>query len=166
MELVILAAIGYVVWRFVLRKGPGGRSQPPPPKGRPAQPPPPKGRPVQQQPSVTFSAEDRERWPAHVLKAVEGIYEVADAEYPATLGKMRTVAKRLTKLGGPIAEYLNLLVETLPAAAIEGLQELLDATMDLESAEGEAADAEDEVEVDVIGYAENFTDAWAKARHP
>gem|GEM_PF-6854151 len=87
---------------------------------------------------------------------------------------MRTVAKRLTKLGAPIAEYLDPLVESLYAAqeglaedpAIEALQELRDATMDLESAEGEAADAEDELEVDVIGYAENFTDAWAKARHP
>lgn len=175
MELVILTAIGYVVWRFVLRKSPGGGSQTAPPKGRPAQPPPSKGRPVQEQPSVAFSAEDRERWPAHVLKAVEGIYEVANAEEPTTLGKMRTIAKRLTRLATPIAEYLDPLMEPLWDARegietedrdFDALDELQSAVSDLQGAEDEAADAEDEVDVDVIGNAQNFVDAWEKARHP
>ena len=104
MELVILAALGYVVWRFVLRKGPGGRSQPPPPKGRPA------GTAFVY---ATFSAEGRDAWPANVLKAVEGIHEIASADDPTTLAKMRAVAKRLTRLAQPVVDYLEPLHEAL-----------------------------------------------------
>ena len=170
MELVILAALGYVVWRFVLRKGPGGRSQPPPPKGRPAQPPPPKGRPAGTAfVYATFSAEGRDAWPANVLKAVEGIHEIASADDPTTLAKMRAVAKRLTRLAQPVVDYLEPLhkaLEDSETPEAETLGDLLDEAYYLLETESEAADAEDEVSMDVIGHAQGFVDAWQKARHP
>lgn len=101
-----------------------------------------------------------------ILIAVEGIYEIASAEEPTTIAKMRTLAKRLNKLATPIWEYLDPLVESLSNTGIDALQELLDALGDLEDAEDEARDAEDAMEVDVIGYAENFMDAWRKTKQP
>lgn len=176
--LVVIGIVAAIIYsrRWSRQRAQSARSVPPPPSGRPSQPPPPTGRPISRQAYVyaVFSAEGRDGWPASVLKAVEGIYEVASADEPTTLGRMRTVAKRLTKLGTPIAEYLDPIVESIyeaqegrgedPAAA--ALQDLLDAANDLASAEDEAADADDEVEVDVIGYAQNFVDAWQKAEHP
>lgn len=160
MELVILAALGYVMWRFVLRKGAGGRSQPPPPKGRPA------GTAFVY---ATFSAEGRDAWPANVLKAVEGIHEIASADDPTTLARMRAVAKRLTRLAQPVVDYLEPLHEALEDSdgpEAETLGDLLSEAHHLLDAESEAEDAEDEVSMDVIGYAQVFVDAWQKARHP
>ena len=42
----------------------------------------------------------------------------------------------------------------------------LDEAYCLLETESEAADAEDEVSMDVIGHAQGFVDAWQKARHP
>jgi hypothetical protein len=107
-----------------------------------------------------------------VLKAVEGLFEVANADEPTTLGKMRTVAKRLSRLGTTVADHLEPIVESLdeqredpavPDPVVDALQAVLDSAYDLTGAEDEAAEAEDEVEVDVIGYAQDFVDAWHKA---
>lgn len=171
MELVIVAAIGYAVWRALRRQT--GR----PSSGQSGRLPPPSGRPVAgpAHSYAKFSTVGREAWPPNVLKAVEGIFEVASTEYPTTVTKMRAVAKRLTRLGTPVADYLDPLVTSLYEALadpdvetpeVSALQELLDAANDLVSAEDEASDATDEVEVDVIGYAENFVDAWQKAPNP
>lgn len=170
VELIILAAIAYVVWRFVFRKRPSGRPQPPPPSRRASQPPPPTGRPADRPAFVyaEFSAEGREGWPAPVLKAVEGIFEVASADEPTTLGKMRTVAKRLTKLGTPVYEFLDSLLDAMDdehpsRAAFEDLHSI---AAELEALADESEDAEDELDVDVIGRAQEFVDEWRKTPNP
>lgn len=160
VELIILGAMGYVLWRFVFRKRPGGRPQPPPPTGRPVD------RPAYVY--AVFSAEGREGWPAPVLKAVEGIYEVASADEPTTLGKMRTVAKRLTKLGTPVYEFLDSLLDEMDdehpsRAAFEDLHSI---AAELEALADEAEDAEDELDVDVIARAQEFVDEWRKTPNP
>ena len=167
MELLFLAALGYVIWRVTSRK-----SSRPRPTGQHV-PPPPSGRPIAFSSTyATFSAEGRDGWPPAVLKAVEGLFEVANADEPTTLGKMRTVAKRLSSLGTTVADHLEPIVESLdeqredpavPDPLVDALQAVLDSAYDLTGAEDEAAEAEDEVEVDVIGYAQDFVDAWQKA---
>jgi hypothetical protein len=170
MELLLVIGIGYVVWRFVIKRDSGSR-------GRTTQPPPPKGRPAGGAAFVyaTFSAEGREGWPPAVLKAVEGIFEIASADEPTTLGKMRTLAKRSAKLAKTVADHLEPIVTSLdearedpdvPDPVVDALQRLLDAADALMGAEYEAEDAEDEVEVDVVGYAQEFADAWLAAPNP
>lgn len=163
MELLFLAILGAIIWQATRKK------TPPPPKGARRQPPPPTGRPAGE-PYVyaVFSTEGREAWPAHVLKAVEGVFEVASADDPTTLGKLRTMAKRLTKLAEPIAEYVDSLLDSLDEddpryAGFEDFRSLVD---DLEGAAEEAADVEDVVEMDVIGTAQGFVDGWLKAPNP
>ncbi len=163
MELLILIALGYVAWRVLGRKR--SRSG-----GRSLQPPPPKGRPVDRPAFVyaVFSAEGREGWPPAVLKAVEGIYEVASADDPTTVGKMRTVAKRLTKLSTPIAEYLDVLMADMPedGSRFDAFDEFRAEVDELLGLADEAEEAEDEIEVDVIGRAQGFVDAWQKTPNP
>lgn len=160
MELIFVVAIGYAVWRFVIRRRPGGRSQPPPPKGRPVERPP--------FVYATYSAEGRDGWPAPVLKAVEGIYEVASADDPTTVAKMRTAANRLTKLGTPVFEFLDALMDSMPddAPARSEFEDLHAIADELVRLTDEAEDAEDEFEVDVISRAQEFVDVWQKTPNP
>lgn len=170
VELIILGAMGYVLWRLVFRKRPGGRSQPLPPTGRPSQPPSPTGRPADRPAFVyaVFSPEGREGWPTPVLKAVEGIYEVASADEPTTLGRMRTVAKRLTKLGTPVYEFLDSLLDEMgdEHPSREAFEDLHSIAAELEALADEAEDAEDELDVDVIARAQEFVDEWRKTPNP
>lgn len=151
--------MGYVLWRFVFRKRPGGRSQPPPagwPADRPAYG------------YAVFSAEGREGWPVPVLRAVESIFEVASAAEPTTLAKMRTVAKRLTKLGMPVYEFLDSLLEDIDEEhPSRGAFDVLHSiAAELEALADEAEGAEDELDLDVIARAQEFVDEWLKAPNP
>lgn len=166
MELVVVAALGYVIWRATNRRSS------PPPTGRRVQPRSSGQAAGSSYTYAFFNTEGREGWPTSVLKAVEGLFEVANAEEPATLGKMRTIAKRLTKLGTIVVDHLEPIVESLheqrgdldtPDPVVDALQALLDTAYDLTSAEEEAESAEEEIDVDVIGYAQSFVDAWQEA---
>lgn len=163
MELLFLAVLVAVIWQASRKK------TSPPPKGARSQPPPPAGRPAGE-PFVyaVFSKEGRESWPAPVLKAVESVFEVASADEPATLGKLRTTAKRLTKLAEPIAEYVDSLLDSLDEddPRYAGFEDFRSAVDDLEGAADEAADAEDAMDMDVIGVAQGFVDEWMKVPNP
>jgi hypothetical protein len=162
VELLIPIALGYVAWRVFGRKRPrsGGFSQPPPPTGRPAH------RPAFVY--AVFSVSGREGWPPAVMKAVEGIYEIASADEPTTVGKMRAVAKRLTKLGTPVFEFLDSVLDRVDdehpsRTAFEDLHSLADELVQLAD---EAEEAEDELDVDVIARAQEFVDQWQKTPNP
>ena len=174
MELLIV--IGLVAAVIYSRRWSRGRAQaargssPPPSAGRPLQPPPPTGSPVNRPAYVyaVFSAEGREDWPASVLKSVEGIHEVASADEPTTLGRMRTVAKCLTKLGTPVHEFLDSLLDEMNdehplRAAFEDLHSI---AAELEALADEAEDAENEFGVDVVARAQDFVDESRKTPNP
>lgn len=163
MELLFLAILGAIIWQATRKKAP------PPTKGPRRQPPPPTGR-AAGEPFVyaVFSTEGRESWPAPVLKAVEGVFEVASADEPTTLGKLRTIAKRLTKLAEPIAEYVDSLLDSLDEddSRYAGFEDFRSLVEELEGAAEEAADAADVMEMDIIGTAQGFVDEWLKAPNP
>lgn len=134
------------------------------PAGRPVRLPPPSGQPVDRQPYVyaVYSTEGREGWPTPVLNAVRGIFDLASADEPATLAKMRSLARKATNCAFPVLNHLEPLLDGLEDdyPYLSALEDLMQAAQDLDELADQAADAEDAFEVDVIAAAQEFVDLW------
>ncbi len=81
---------------------------------------------------------------------------------------MRSVAKTLTRLATPVGKYLDVLMADMPedGSRFDAFDEFRAEVEDLIGLAEEAEDAEDETDVDVIGRAQGFVEAWQKTPNP